>query len=77
MKKAKDDKRISTIPDGVYEAGVVGHGPSHDKNSHENTPSTDAQGNGYPMHEAKTGQADNWPVLYINSISPLNIRKTS
>ena len=53
MKKAKDDKRISTIPDGVYEAGVVGHGPSHEKNSHENTPSTDAQGNGYPMHDSK------------------------
>ena len=53
MKKAKDDKRISTIPDGVYEAGVVGHGPSHEKNSQENTPSTDAQGNGYPMYEAK------------------------
>lgn len=51
MKKAKDDKRISTIPDGVYEAGVVGHGPSHEKNSHEN--STDAQGNGYPMHDSK------------------------
>lgn len=27
MKKAKDDKRISTIPDGVYEAGVVGAWP--------------------------------------------------
>lgn len=53
MKKAKDDKRISTIPDGVYEAGVVGHGQAMIKTAMKIRPSTDAQGNGYPMHEAK------------------------
>lgn len=77
MKKAKDDKRISTIPDGVYEAGVVGHGPSMIKTAMKIRLQQMPRETGIPCMKQKTGQADNWPVLYINSISPLNIRKTS
>lgn len=47
MKKARDQEVIKTIPDGVYECGIL-------KGKREKQPSeftTDAQGNGYPAAE--------------------------
>lgn len=53
MKKAKDDNPINTIPKGVWESGIINKELRKNKNNHINDITTDAQGNGYPVHQDK------------------------
>lgn len=47
MKKARDDKRIQTIPKGVYESGEINKELRENKNNQLKDRSMDGQGNGY------------------------------
>ena len=49
MKKAKDDKRLQTIPEGSYEAGAMNRELRKNNSREVNDLTTDAQGNGYPV----------------------------
>lgn len=53
MKKARDDKRLQTIPEGVYEAGAMNRELRKNNSREVNDLTTDAQGNGYPIPENK------------------------
>ena len=53
MKKAKDDKRLQTSPEGVYEAGIINRELRKNKSREADALTTDAQGNGYPVPENK------------------------
>ena len=50
MKEASRNKTIKTIPSGVWESSR----PKKDNNNNnKNQPSTDIQGNGYPLNNKK------------------------
>lgn len=49
MKITNKDKRIHTIPEGVWEGGIVNDNQHRSKKQHLNEISTDIQGNGYPL----------------------------
>lgn len=49
MKITEKKKPISTIPEGVWEGGIVNDRKPVDKKEHLNEITTDSQGNGYPV----------------------------
>lgn len=53
MRDNKDDKRLRTIPEGMYEAGIMNREVRKNKSRGVNDLTTDAQGNGYPVQENK------------------------
>lgn len=53
MKKAKDDKRLQTIPEGSYEAGAMNRELRKNNSREVNDLTTDAQGNGYRYREIR------------------------
>lgn len=48
MKKARDQKPIHTIPDGVYEGGLLERKLRLEERQETTRKAQDAQGNGYP-----------------------------
>ena len=50
MKEASRNKTIKTIPSGVWESSRPKKG---NNNNDKNQPSTDIQGNGYPLNNKK------------------------
>lgn len=53
MKKAKDDKRIQTMCEGVYEGGILNKELRKNQGQELNKKTTDLQGNGYPVPKAQ------------------------
>ncbi len=49
MKAADKDKRIHTIPKGVWESGIINEKENRSPKRHLNDITTDIQGNGYPV----------------------------
>ncbi|MBD5521326.1 MAG: hypothetical protein HDR03_08930 [Lachnospiraceae bacterium] len=53
MKAADKDKRIRTIPKGVWEGGIINEKEKRSKKQRLNDITTDIQGNGYPVSNKK------------------------
>lgn len=47
MKMSDKKKPVKTMPEGIWESSR----PKADKNNSHSTPSTDEQGNGYPVNK--------------------------
>ena len=53
MKATEKNKAVPTFPKGVWEASHTDEHRNVSKEKHLNNITTDAQGNGYPLHSKK------------------------